>query len=141
MNDLRYNFTRLFDGRTGLDTLSKTTAKIGLLLFLLTMLTHSNIVYVLALIFAAYTAWRVLSRNYQKRYSENQKFLSMTSGIRRRYNTFAFDVRNCITKARQRKSYVVFKCPNCKQKHRAPRGRGKIQVKCRNCRTLFIKKV
>ena len=39
------------------------------------------------------------------------------------------------------KMYAIFKCPNCKQKLRAPRGRGKIQVTCSKCRTQFIKKV
>ena len=37
--------------------------------------------------------------------------------------------------------YKYFKCPNCKQKLRAPRGRGKIQVTCQRCRHQFIKKV
>ena len=141
MNDLRYNLARLFEGRTGIDDLSKTTAKIGLLLFLLTMLTHSNIVYLLAMLCAAYTVWRVLSKNHHKRYAENQRFLSSTEGIRNKFSTFGFDVRNCFTKAKQRRHYAIFECPNCKQKIRAPRGRGKIQVTCSKCHTLFIKKV
>ena len=37
----------------------------------------------------------------------------------------------------QRGTYKYFKCPNCKQQLRAPRGRGKIEVTCQKCHTVF----
>jgi ribosomal protein L37AE/L43A len=54
-------------------------------------------------------------------------------------------VRDKVSKMRydmnQRKTYAIFKCPSCKQKLRAPKGRGKIQVTCSKCHNQFIKKV
>jgi Zn finger protein HypA/HybF involved in hydrogenase expression len=41
---------------------------------------------------------------------------------------------------RQRSEYKYFRCPNCKQKLRVPRGKGKLQVTCSRCQTKFIKK-
>ena len=42
---------------------------------------------------------------------------------------------------RDRKNYVYFKCPTCKQLLRAPKGRGKIRVTCSRCTSKFEKKV
>ena len=41
------------------------------------------------------------------------------------------------TRFRERKTYKYFRCPQCKQRRRAPRGRGKIQVTCQKCGNVF----
>ncbi len=38
-------------------------------------------------------------------------------------------------------AYKYFKCPNCKQRIRAPKGRGHIRVTCTSCGTKFDKTV
>ena len=67
--------------------------------------------------------FRVFSRNINKRYAENQKFLNAryewTVKAERRKKRFA-----------QRKQYKFFKCPMCKQEVRVPRGHGKICITC-----------
>ena len=40
----------------------------------------------------------------------------------------------------QRQTYKYFKCPNCRQQLRAPRGRGKILVTCQRCHKQFNQK-
>lgn len=145
MNDFRYRMAKFFSGRTGVDNLGRAFARAGLLLMILTMITHSLIVYLLAMGCVGYSVWRMLSKNYQKRYYENQKYMEKTAGIRRKLSGFTYNFRNFITdtkyKFRQQKIYKIFKCPSCKQKLRAPRGRGKIEVTCSKCHTVFIKKV
>ena len=127
MNDFRYRLARFFQGRTGVDALGRTVTWIALILMIITMITHSNIAYLLAMACLIYSFWRMLSKNYQKRYAENAKFLALTSKLRFNFNQY--------------RTYKVFKCPNCNQKLRVPRGRGKIQITCNRCRTQFIKKV
>ncbi|MBR5952126.1 MAG: zf-TFIIB domain-containing protein [Pseudobutyrivibrio sp.] len=143
MNNFRYRMAQFFAGRTGVDALGRFITFLSLIFMILTMITHSNIVYLIAVACLAYSIWRMFSKNYQKRYSENQWFLTKTAKIRYKFNPR--DIRNKIERAKytasQRKMYAIFKCPNCKQKLRAPRGRGKIQVTCSKCRTQFIKKV
>ena len=39
-----------------------------------------------------------------------------------------------------RKVYHYYRCPQCRQKLRVPRGRGRIQISCPRCGTQFIKK-
>ena len=41
------------------------------------------------------------------------------------------------TRFKERNTYKYFRCPQCKQKLRAPRGRGKIQVTCQKCHHVF----
>ena len=145
MNDFRYKLARFFSGRTGVDALGRTFTWLALILMFLTMITHSNIVYLLAMACLIYSLWRMLSKNYQKRYMENAKFLEKTAGIRSVLSVLPFKIKTFISKTKsdynQRKVYAIFKCPSCKQKLRAPKGRGKIQVTCSKCHAVFIKKV
>ena len=77
--------------------------------------------------------FRVFSRNVNKRYAENQKFLNAryewTIKAERRKKRFA-----------QRKQYKFFKCPMCKQEVRVPRGHGKICITCPKCREQFVRR-
>ena len=137
MNDFRYKMARFFSGRTGVDALGRTVTWLALILMLLTMITHSNVIYLTAMACLVYSIWRMLSKNYQKRYYENAKFLEKTAGIRRTFTSFFSKTKY---NYQQRNIYAIFKCPSCKQKLRAPKGRGRIQVTCSKCHTQFIKR-
>ena len=145
MNDFRYRMAKIFNGRTGVDALGRTFTWLALILMFLTMITHSNIVYLLAMGCLIYSIWRMFSKNYQKRYSENAIFLQKTAGIRSKLSVLPFKIKTFFNKTKaeynQRKVYAIFKCPSCKQKLRAPKGRGRIQVTCSKCHSVFIKKV
>ena len=74
--------------------------------------------------------FRTFSRNIPARQREYAAFLRFWSPIeswlRARKVRFS-----------QRKQYKYFKCPNCRQELRAPRGRGKIEVTCQKCHNVF----
>lgn len=65
--------------------------------------------------------FRFLSRNLEQRALENRRFLTWKSRITDRNNRY-------------------YRCPNCKQTVRVPKGRGKICIKCPKCSEKFIKK-
>ena len=80
-----------------------------------------------------YSYYRMFSRQTYKRALENQKFLQHTSKIRGFFAKQKYMVA-------QRKTHHIYKCPNCKQKIRVPKGKGKIEIRCPKCQTTFIKK-
>ena len=80
-----------------------------------------------------YTYYRMLSRDIQKRYQENEKYLAATAKIRQRFNREK-------SMMNQRKTHHIYSCPGCGQKIRIPRGKGKIEIECPKCHTKFIKR-
>lgn len=68
-----------------------------------------------------YSFFRMLSRNIYKRQRENRRFTQLWPRIKDRNNRY-------------------FRCPNCKQTVRVPRGRGKICIRCPKCGEKFTRK-
>ena len=71
-----------------------------------------------------------LSRNHAARQKEYYAFLRFWTPVE---NWIKFQN----TRFRDRKTYKYFHCPQCKQRLRAPRGKGKIQVTCQKCHNVF----
>lgn len=130
---MRQRLERFMAGRYGVDQLSKVLLIISLVLLVISMFTHWGILYVLALVALIYTYFRMFSRNIAKRSAENQAYMNFRYGL---------SVKRDKAKRRheQRKIYRFYKCPNCKQEVRVPRGKGKICITCPKCRTEFVRK-
>ena len=120
---------RFLYGRYGTDKLNLALLIFGLILSLIGTLVFwpgtllADALYIWAL-------FRTFSRNIPARQREYAAFLRFWSPIeswlRARKVRFS-----------QRKQYKYFKCPNCRQELRAPRGRGKIEVTCQKCHNVF----
>ena len=121
-------------GRYGTDKLSLVLLVTGLVLSVLGQLFWFFPLVVISYVFYGYAIFRTFSRNITTRQKEYYSFLKIWNPIVK-----WFRMRKNIWK--DRKEYKYFKCPNCKQWLRAPKGRGKIQVTCQKCRKEFIKKV
>ena len=120
-------------GRYGADELGSFISVSTLVCLLVSLFTKWGILYWIGLFLIFYTYFRMFSKNVSKRYQENQKFLTL------RYKAVA---KWSIMKKHflERKIYRFYKCPQCKQKVRVPKGRGKICITCPKCRTEFVKK-
>ncbi|MCC8048394.1 MAG: hypothetical protein LUE06_06540 [Oscillospiraceae bacterium] len=92
-----------------------------------------GILWYIALAILIYAYFRILSRNIDKRRSENAAYLRARSRV-----TDGF--RNWRDRSSQRRDYCFFRCPSCKSMLRVPRGKGKIRVTCRKCGTAFEKR-
>ena len=77
-----------------------------------------------------YVLFRMFSRNHAARQREYYGFLRFWTPVE---EWFRFQR----TRFRERNTYKYFRCPQCKQRLRAPRGKGKIQVTCQKCRNVF----
>ena len=135
---MREKFIRFMQVRYGVDAFARFTMGVALVLIILSVFFGSRsrtgaLLDTLGLLVILYTYYRMLSRDIGKRSRENQKYLSVTSGIRQRF----FREKNIM---QQRKEYHIYSCPGCKQKIRIPRGKGKIEIECPKCHTKFIKK-
>lgn len=132
LDELKYKFAKFMQGRYGVDSLSRFIAVVMLILIVLNWFVRipfCNIITMAALIVLYF---RMFSRDIQKRYAENQKFLQFRDGV---YNFFA----NFKSNVAQAKDYHIYKCPHCNQKIRIPRGKGHIMVRCPRCGYEFAK--
>ena len=80
-----------------------------------------------------YSYVRVFSKNINKRYEQNQKYLYYESKVKKLFSGVKYNLK-------KRKTHRIFMCPSCKQKIRVPRGKGKIEITCPKCHTTFIRK-
>ncbi len=132
---MKDKFIRFMQGRYGVDQFSRFLLGVALVSIIISIFTRGylgTLLNTIGLLAIVYTYFRIFSRNIQKRYAENQKYLSITSKIRMRFNK----EKNIMA---QRKTHHIYTCPGCGQKIRIPRGKGKIEIECPKCHTKFIK--
>ena len=131
MKNWQMKLARLMIGRYGrFDALNKTMLVIAIIGLLIPISWLSLISYLLLIL----TYYRLFSRKIYVRSSENQKYLAFQKKIFGRFGHLKAAFQN-------RRTHVYFRCPECKQQLRAPKGRGKIKVTCNKCHHQFIKKV
>ena len=121
-------------GRYGGDTMNTVLLISGLVVSILGQLFNLTVLILIAYVFYGYSIFRILSKNIYARQKELYSFMKICTPVQKWYK-----MRVMIWK--DRKNYRYFKCPNCGQYLRAPKGRGKIEVTCQKCRKQFIKKV
>ena len=129
---MRNAIQRFMYGRYGNDQFGFFLLGLSVVLSLLASLFDLGLLNLLAEVAIFYALFRMLSRNTYKRREENAKFM-------RRFNPFLKWFRLQQT-MRKDKAHRYFKCPNCSQYLRVPRGKGKITVTCRSCKASFQEK-
>ena len=129
---MREKIQRFMWGRYGNDRFNQFLMIVALVCIVISMFGGS-LFYLLGIGLMVYAYFRMFSRNTGKRAAENQWYLRKEMKVR----GFLLSQKKAFA---QRKEYHIYKCPNCKQKLRVPRGRGRIAIRCRKCGTEFIKK-
>ena len=129
---IRNAIQRFMYGRYGHDQLTLFLMVCYLLLYLVFAFTGLELLYWLSLALLVCVLFRLLSHSLERRRMENARFLRainpVLSWLRLRRNI------------RRDKEHIYFKCPNCGQQLRVPRGKGKITVTCRSCGASFEEK-
>lgn len=120
-------------GRYGNDQLSRVYLGITLVLLVLSLFTHWTIFYIAGIVLLIYCYYRMFSKNITRMSAQNQKYLNFRYGL-------AVKRQKVKTRMQQRRVYHFYKCPQCKQKVRVPKGHGKICITCPKCRAEFIRK-
>lgn len=133
--NLAYKFQGFMQGRYGDDELNRFLVWAGLIMLILSYFRPLRYLSPVVMIIFILTLFRTFSKNLFKRSSENQKYLKITGGIRRKVNT----AKNMI---RDRKEYSYYKCPTCKSYVRirkVPKGKN-IAIRCSKCGNEFTKR-
>lgn len=133
------NWLRKFmQGRYGVDALSMNIIILGFLLSIFSSFNESF--SILSTIVFIYAYYRIFSRDINKRYMENQKFLKCVEPITTKFKKIKMKFRKNKMKAKRSKDYKYFKCKNCGKEIKVPKGKGKIKVTCPKCGEKTIKK-
>lgn len=126
-------FKRFMEGRTGVDHFSMGLLFFSIILTLIGQLIGWKWIVMLAWLPLVYCYYRILSKDKIKRHQENIVFLRywypIQTKIMNRYRQF-----------KVRRQYKYYKCKDCGQQLRVPKGKGKIEITCPKCKTSFIKK-
>lgn len=130
---MRDRFMRFMMGRYGTDEFSKFLLGFAVALMVLNLFVRIGLLNTLVMVLLVYVYFRMFSKNIQKRYEENMKYLQLRGKV---FQRFEKEKRM----AADRKVNHIYKCPTCKQKIRVPKGKGKICITCPKCRTEFTKK-
>ncbi len=135
---MKEKFMRFMQGRYGVDQYARFTMGVALVLIILAIFVRGGspagaVLDTAGLLVIVYTYYRIFSRDIQRRYAENQKYLNVTGKVRMRFSR----EKNIME---QRKTYHIYTCPGCRQKIRIPKGKGKIEIDCPKCHTKFVKK-
>lgn len=130
---MKERMQRFMAGRYGNDQLNQFIFIVAIISMVLEIITRQSLFYTLTLVLLILAYVRVFSRNINKRYEENMKFLQKKDAILNKFRKQKYY-------AAQRRNFHIYTCSQCKQKIRIPKGKGKISITCPKCRTSFIKK-
>ncbi|MEG0942676.1 MAG: hypothetical protein RSD07_09480 [Angelakisella sp.] len=135
LNRISESLRRFMYGRYGMDQLTLALLILGMASSLISSAFRRSsflfdLIYMACVIVCFY---RMLSRDCSKRIAENQRFMMF-------WNSLTVRFRGVKGEMEQRKVYSLFKCPQCGQKLRLPKGKGLVEVTCTQCKTKFQKK-
>lgn len=126
MNWLR----KIMTGRYGVDQLSNGMLVVSVILFVINMFIKNNIVSYIGTVIIFLSYIRIFSKDINKRYQENMKFLNWWNPIKYKVSSFRDRIK-------QSRTHKFFKCPSCGKSLRVPKGKGKINITCPSCKTVF----
>lgn len=130
MNNLKQKYLQFMRGRYGADIFSRDLMWFTLVLVILNIFIKSKILSFVPILIFGFIYFRLFSKNFSKRYNENRIYTNIKAKVTRPF-------KNSIQRIKDFRKFKYFKCPNCTQKLRVPRGRGEIVITCRRCKTKF----
>lgn len=126
MNNFRYKLQQFMYGRYGYDELGRAMAILMIVLCVIFLFLRSKILNAALWVLLIYNVYRVFSKNIVARRLENDKYLRVVKPYQLQWQF--------------RKTHIVYRCKNCGQIVRVPRGKGKVDVTCPKCKTVTTKR-
>ena len=129
---MRNAIQRFMYGRYGSDQFNLFLIAVYFFLSLIAAAADLAALSLVADVAVVFALFRMFSRNIAKRREENAKFMHKVQP--------AVKWLRLQQTIRRDRDHRYFKCPNCAQYLRVPRGKGKITVTCRSCGASFQEK-
>lgn len=120
-------------GRYGVDKLSNFLNICGIICLLLANFKPFRFAVLFGLALVIWSLFRAFSRNYDRRCRELMYYQRLAAKPKAQLTL----VKNMW---RDRKTHRYYKCKSCGATLRVPKGRGKIEITCPQCKTKIIKK-
>ena len=118
---MREKLRQFMIGRYGTDGLNQFLSIASLALLLIAIISRVSLFTYLGAALLIFCYYRTFSRNISKRTEENYKFYTLKDRVDNKFKGWKEQWAN-------RKVYHYYRCPQCRQKLRVPRGRGRIFV-------------
>lgn len=125
MQKIKKFFDRIFHGESGWDDLGKALFLLAGILVAITIFFRSYVLAFTALALMLFGFYRMVSENTEARAEENHWFTELKDHILKADFSVGGD------------GYAYFRCPNCGQMVRVPKGKGRIDIRCPKCGTKF----
>lgn len=123
---MKQKFIQMMQGRYGTDKLNQHLLYLGVVVAIVGIFTRQVWLQGVWLLLLVYVYYRTFSRKIQKRYQENQAYLTFLSKVNAKWD-----------RIKSWPKYKYFTCKTCKTRLRVPRRKGNIEITCPNCKTKF----
>lgn len=147
MNNWKYKLYQLMQGRYGIDSFGRFLLIGAMVVILLSNFHFLHRFYLLGLLLMVYAYFRIMSRNIFKRQQENQKYMALKQKFMGNRNKGAMNNWNRGPNgtggpgmANSSLAYHFYRCKNCGQTVRVPKGKGTLKITCPNCGNSFIER-
>lgn len=125
----------------GFDRLSRDMLMIAVIIGIISFTLWGSLAGMIlcfsATFLTALVLFRTLSNNFTRRSDELRGYERIAGSI---HSFFAKLFNRSMNDVKTHRTYKYFRCPDCRQKLCAPRGKGKIRVTCSRCGTQFEKR-
>lgn len=129
---MKERLIRFMQGRYGVDTLNTHALYLVIFLFVVNIFINNFVIMIISYALWFVILYRMFSKQVYRRYHENEKYLSLIKPV-----SMFFKLQKNRLSDRQHKYY---RCPQCQQMVRVPKGKGKIIVTCPKCHHKFEKR-
>lgn len=118
------------NGRSGVDQLALAALLASLLFQIIASAAGFIPLYIVSLGLYGWTLFRVFSKQRDRRFEENRKFLAF-------WSRFQTKSRQFFLRMKLRKQYKYFRCPKCHVLMRTARDSGEKEMHCPKCHSVF----